>query len=297
MTPNLVAFLLGPAAAIGLWKLSAPMRPSRIDTLAWLHSQENVVSEPEPRSLLVEQGTKMSRHLGIASEGLSPQIALLGLTPSRYYLQKATYALIAAGVGLAATVTFGAIGDSSLTLWLLVTALSAPIAFIAPDWFLGRRLENARFDFLTTYAAYLDLVAVWLKASNDNLNTTLIQMSDRGAGVHFDLIRQAIDRSRHANAEPAWEHLRELGERFDLPDIVNYANLCAENSAAGAAIIQTTENHVTAVRKRLTRRLETKSKATASYGVASLLVMFLVLVAFILYGVFATLSDVAVATS
>lgn len=233
----ITALTLGVGLGVGLWALAVwlfPPRPALGVVLARLSAP------PAPAPILTAEDAGWAarlgrpfisplRALGLPSERLSRDLAVIGRPVATHLAEKATLAI----AGLLTPVLLQlllSVADVSLGVEFPVLAglLLAVAGFVLPDLQARSDAAKARTGFRHALSAYLDLVWITL-AGGAGVDSALNDSVAVGRGWAFEQIRRALDIARLTRTTP-WATLRQLGEELDVTEL---AELAASVSLAG----------------------------------------------------------------
>ncbi|WP_440902048.1 type II secretion system F family protein [Actinosynnema sp.] len=238
--------LVGAGLALVLFQL-APSHPDLGQALARLSpagareaqnaakalAQPQVKGSDDIRDVLGAWG---ARHLPARLRGkVAPaDLAVLGMTPARFYGEKITYVFIGlvAGPVLSAAVLF----SFSIPLYVPVVAtlaLAAALWFI-PTYNVLTDARDARVEFARSLGAFVDLVALEM-ASGSGPRQSMEAAAAVGDSWVFRRMREELARTRWSGITP-WDALRHLGNEIDMPDLHELADIMRLSGEDGARV-------------------------------------------------------------
>ena len=182
-----------------------------------------------PRSLVVFA----ERHLGATDADL----AILGRSRAQLGLTKLGWA-VGGALLPALCVAVVTAGGFRLPFAVPVAAsvVLALLAWVNPSRQVAEDAQKARTEFRAALAAFLSLVGLERKARGSPAEA--LEEASRVSGARpFVLIHAEVLRAELA-AQLPWEALRDLGQRIDVDELVNLADIVS-TAADGAAVFDT----------------------------------------------------------
>lgn len=246
---SLLALVAGTSLGTGLvLALLATLRPAPLDVAAaWQHLSTRTCATPIPagwhghtQHLLARAEHLQHPWLGLPTSDLE----LLELTPADYLTRRlrgacgglATGAL--AGVGLYAM----GLGVPVVVLGVLTTTAGGALL---PVFTVREAAASVREEYRRALAAYLDLIAQERTAGRA---PTHALREAAAVGEHPLFLRvHATLAHAHRIGQTPWHALREIGQRLDVVELVDVADL-AETAADGAAVYASLTTKAAALR-------------------------------------------------
>ncbi|MEO8162739.1 MAG: type II secretion system F family protein, partial [Ilumatobacteraceae bacterium] len=155
------------------------------------------------------------------------------------------------------------------------------MGFVLPDQMLRSSANSRRRNFLHAFSSYLDLTNVLL-AGGAGTETALVAAADAGDGWAFDEIRHALIRARSGRRSP-WTELATLGQRFNLPEVIEVAGSVQLAGEHGARIRLSLTAKADSLRYRQMGDIEAQAlAATERMGIPMVLlfISFIALIGF-----------------
>jgi len=168
-----------------------------------------------------------------------------------------------------------------LTGMFIVSVIAAVAGFILPDQVLRASATKRRKNFLHAFSSYLDLTNVLL-AGGAGTETALVAAADAGDGWAFDEVRRALIRARSARRSP-WVELALLGQRFDLPEVIEVAGSVQLAGEHGARIRSSLAAKADSLRYRQMGQIEAQAQASTERMGIPMVVLFISFIALIGY--------------
>lgn len=163
----------------------------------------------------------------------------------------------------------------------IATALATVVGFVLPDQMLRASATKRRRNFLHAFSSYLDLTNVLL-AGGAGTETALVAAADAGDGWAFDEVRRALIRARSARRSP-WIELASLGQRFNLPEIIEVAGSVQLAGEHGARIRSSLAAKADSLRYRQMGEIEAQAQASTERMGIPMVVLFVSFIALIGY--------------
>jgi hypothetical protein len=200
---------------------------------AQVAGQRTVNGSDDVRDVLGAWG---ARHLPVAVWGkVRPaDLAVVGMTPVRFYGEKILYAFIGlvAGPVLAWAVMF----SFTIPLYIPVagTLLLAAALWFIPTYNAITDSRDARVEFTRALGAFVDLVALEM-ASGSGPRQAMEAAAAVGDSWVFRRLREELARTRWSGLTP-WDALRHLGDEIDMPDLHELADIMRLSGEDGARV-------------------------------------------------------------
>lgn len=163
----------------------------------------------------------------------------------------------------------------------VVMAVAAIAGFVLPDQLLRASATKRRRNFLHAFSSYLDLANVLL-AGGAGTETALVAAADAGDGWVFDEVRRALIRARSARRSP-WIELALLGQRFNLPEIIEVAGSVQLAGEHGARIRSSLAAKADSLRYRQMGDIEAQAQASTERMGIPMVMLFISFIALIGY--------------
>ena len=161
------------------------------------------------------------------------------------------------------------------------TALAAAAGFVLPNQLLRASATKRRRNFLHAFSSYLDLTNVLL-AGGAGTETAMVAAADAGDGWAFDEVRSALIRARSARRSP-WSELSSLGQRFNLPEIIEVAGSVQLAGEHGARIRSSLAAKADSMRYRQMGEIEAQAQASTERMGIPMVVLFISFITLIGY--------------
>ncbi|WP_114905376.1 type II secretion system F family protein [Ornithinimicrobium murale] len=165
----------------------------------------------------------------------SQDLAILRMTPARFYGEKLLFELVGllAGPLMTWVVMFAGV---SLPFYVPVGAsltLALGFSFI-PNWNVRDDARKARGEFTRALGAYIDLVALE-RAAGAGPRQAMEAAAAAGDSWVFARIREELARTRWSGTTP-WEAMRLLGEEFGVTDLHELADIMRLSGDEGTQV-------------------------------------------------------------
>lgn len=164
---------------------------------------------------------------------------------------------------------------------VVAAAFGAVIGFVLPDQMLRTSATKRRRNFLHAFSSYLDLTNVLL-AGGAGTETALVAAADAGDGWAFDQIRRSLIRARSGRRSP-WSELASLGQRFDLPEVVEVSGSVQLAGEHGARIRSSLTAKADSLRYRQMGDIEAQAQASTERMGIPMVLLFISFIALIGY--------------
>lgn len=171
--------------------------------------------------------------------------------------------------------------DAPFAATFIASALGAVAGFVLPDQLLRASATRRRRNFLHAFSSYLDLTNVLL-AGGAGTETALVAAADAGDGWAFDEVRHALVRARSARRSP-WIELASLGQRFNLPQIIEVAGSVQLAGEHGARIRSSLAAKADSLRHRQMGDIEAQAQASTERMGIPMVMLFISFIALIGY--------------
>jgi tight adherence protein C len=212
-------------AVTGVWTALRPVRPSLADAVARLEGSDSTAGATAAPAL-----ARVTARLGLPSESLRADLAVVGRTEADYLRQLTTAVATAVALPAVLAALLGLLGSTpSLPL---VLAVSLGLGIFAPalvNAHVRSKAADQRREYLRALAIYLQLCAMSL-TGGAGVEAALHHSANAGHGKEFDAIRTTLERAAALRQTP-WEALSALGARIDVPA---YQQLGATAGLAGS---------------------------------------------------------------
>ena len=228
--------LVGAGLALVLFQL-APSHPDLGQALARLspagarEAQNAALAQPQVKGSGADRdvrdvlGAWGARHLPANLWGkVAPaDLAVLGMTPARFYGEKILYAFIGlvAGPLLSAAAMF----SFSIPVYVpvLATLVLTVVLWFVPTYNVASDARDAQVEFARSLGAFVDLVALEM-ASGSGPRQSMEAAAAVGDSWVFRRMREELARTRWSGITP-WDALRHLGNEIDMPDLHELADI------------------------------------------------------------------------
>lgn len=168
-----------------------------------------------------------------------------------------------------------------VTAALIIGALVAVAGFVLPDQMLRAAAKSRRRNFLHAFSSYLDLTNVLL-AGGAGTETALVAAADAGDGWAFDEVRHALVRARSGRRSP-WGELALLGQRFNLPEVIEVAGSVQLAGEHGARIRTSLAAKADSLRHRQMGDIEAQAQSATERMGVPMVILFISFIALIGY--------------
>jgi Type II secretion system (T2SS), protein F len=189
------------------------------------------------------------RHLpaGVWGSVPSKELALLRVTPARFYGEKVTFALLGLFLPGLMSAFFAVLGFRlPLLIPTVGTLVLAVVLWFMPNLNAASDAKRARLEFSRALGAYVDLVAL-----ERNAGSGARQAMEIAAGIGDSWVFQRLDeelaRSRWSGLAP-WDALHQLADDFGLPDLDDLADIMRLSGEEGAQVYATLRARSVAMR-------------------------------------------------
>lgn len=211
-----------------------------------------------------------------------PDLAIMHRVAAEMVIRKLVGSLCGVAI-VVGTLTLGAEFDIVVPFagTFIATVLAAVVGFILPDQLLRVSATKQRRNFLHAFSSYLDLTNVLL-AGGAGTETALVAAADAGDGWAFDEVRRALIRARSARRSP-WIELASLGQRFNLPEIIEVAGSVQLAGEHGARIRSSLAAKADSLRHRQMGQIEAQAQASTERMGIPMVVLFISFIALIGY--------------
>lgn len=222
--------LLGLGAA-GLLYAAVPAQPDLGDVLARLSPAdrprrgagpaEAARPDTEERLGIWAQRTLPARLLGIPP---AQDLAVLAMTPARFYGRKVSYALLGLAMPTALS-TFAALLGVHVPLVLptLAVLVLSVVLFAAPGRDIKASARQARAEHARALSAYIELTALE-RHRGAGAAAALASAAAVGDSWIFARIGEELARARY-DGTPAWDALARIGEQIGMPELGEIGNV------------------------------------------------------------------------
>ena len=272
--------LAGAATGAGAGCVLAALAPATPDLKAALANLNSESFTASSRSL---RGTAVDR---LSRPALARDLELLGDSPDRYVLRKVMFS----GLGLAFPPVLSALmAVIGLSLPLVIPGLASlalgTALFFAPDLDVRRRATAAREEMRRAVCVYLELVALE-RIADAGTAEALQRAADVGDGLAFSLIRDALVRAQLAG-QPAWQGLANLGERLQLPELADVADIMRVSGEDGAAVYTTLRARAASLRTAVLTATAAEANAASEHMIMPVALLGIAFMALLGYPAFA----------
>ena len=242
MTALQLAMLSGATITAGLVMLVAGLVPAPThlkDAIGRLQPRITLdtLSMGEKADSEVRLGRWAERHLPAIIWGTAPEkdLALLGRTKATFYGSK----LISGILGL---LVVPVISVATMLLGLpipIAVPVLGSIGFAAIMWFLPNselrdQARKAREEFSYALVAFVEMVALE-RLSGATVPEALLRAADTGDSWVFQRLATVLRRTQYTGQNP-WDALADMGHHYDLPDLVDLADIMRLAGADGTRI-------------------------------------------------------------
>jgi Flp pilus assembly protein TadB len=163
------------------------------------------------------------------------ELALLRITPARFYGEKILYGLVGLFIPPLLTALFVALGFGVPRAIPVVATLGMAIGmFFLPDFNVRDDAKKARVEFVRALGAYIDLVALE-RNSGSGARQAMELAADVGDSWVFRRLTEELARSRWSGLAP-WEALHHLAAELGLAELDDLADIMRLSGEEGAQI-------------------------------------------------------------
>jgi hypothetical protein len=279
---------MGGGAAIVL----AALLPSRPDLGALVHGSAHrpaeVGSDDETRWHYLLRACDIHPGRAAALVRLPARdLDILGRTPAHHGIRK----LIGGAAGLAAPgLLLGVLALAGLAPGFAASSAACLAAgglgFVLPDIDARAKAARARAQVRAAVTAYLVLVALERHAGSA-AQQALVQAARVSDAWVFDRIRAALDHAQ-LQRRPAWEGLRTLAARIDVPELADCADIMA-SATDGAAVADNLLARADALRRETLAHQRGAANESSERMVVPVAALGLCFIALLIYPVTARL--------
>lgn len=226
--------------------------------------------------------------LGMLSRLTLPgrDLELIGDNLDRFLLRKLLFGALGLAFPPVLTALMAIIG---LSLPLVIPGLASlalgAALFFAPDLDVRRRAVAAREEMRRAVCVYLELVALE-RVADAGTAEALQRAADVGDGLAFVLIRDALVRAQLAG-QPAWQGLANLGERVQLPELADVADIMRVSGEDGAAVYTTLRARAASLRTAVLTATAAEANAASEHLIMPVALLGIAFMALLGYPAFA----------
>ena len=285
--------LVGAGLALVLFQL-VPSHPDLGQALARLsptgarEAQNAALAQPQvkgagaDRDLRDVLGAWGARHLPANLWGkVAPaDLAVLGMTPARFYGEKILYAFIGlvAGPLLAAAAMF----SFSIPVYVpvLATLVLTVVLWFVPTYNVASDARDARVEFARSLGAFVDLVALEM-TSGSGPRQSMEAAAAVGDSWVFRRMREELARTRWSGITP-WDALRQLGNEIDMPDLHELADIMRLSGEDGGRVYPQLKARAASMRSAIlsaqkTRANEVSERMTLPMTLLGMIFLFILI--------------------
>ncbi len=140
--------------------------------------------------------------------------------------------VVAVVVAAVAFLVFGLLGDKIL-MGLLLAILGAGVGYMAPEFWLGRRIRARQHAILLAVPDALDLLTISVRAGL-GFDGALAKVTEKMPGPLSDEFRRSLAEIRVG--KPRREALRDIVGRTEVPALTNFIGAVIQAEQLGVAI-------------------------------------------------------------
>ena len=277
--------LAGLLIGLGCWLVVSSLSPARM-SLAVAVQRLDRVDEPAAATkvgLIPKLGRVSASILHPSStQSRSADLAIVGRT-SEAQLGIQILAVVAglmSGPLVGAVAALGGFGWSyGIPAW--VSMIAGVLGWFVPAMQLRQVAAERRREFRQCLGAYADLV-VLLLAADEGVTGALEQAALAGDAWPFVELRRALGEARLTAVAP-WSSMQALGERLDVPELIELANAAHLAGSEGASVRHSLTAKARTLRDRAMAGEETEAEQASTRMVFPLLIMVLAFVGFVGY--------------
>ena len=140
--------------------------------------------------------------------------------------------VVAAAAAAVAFLLFGLLGGN-LLMGVLLAVVGAGVGYMAPEFWLGRRIRSRQHAILLAIPDALDLLTISVRAGL-GFDAALGKVTEKLPGPLSDEFRRALAEIRVG--KPRREALRDIVGRTDVPALTNFIGAVIQAEQLGVAI-------------------------------------------------------------
>ena len=140
--------------------------------------------------------------------------------------------VVAAAAAAVAFLLFGLLGGN-LLMGILLAVVGAGVGYMAPEFWLGRRIRSRQHAILLAIPDALDLLTISVRAGL-GFDAALGKVTEKLPGPLSDEFRRALAEIRVG--KPRREALRDIVGRTDVPALTNFIGAVIQAEQLGVAI-------------------------------------------------------------
>jgi hypothetical protein len=273
----IVVILAGATAGLGLFLILRELFPGVPALGPALHQLQAPTTGPARGTAPVNGPSGL---LGVRLAVPRRELALIGRSSERYFIEKIGFAL----VGLLFPAAFSFIlAVAGIHLGIVIPAAAglglAVLFFLLVDVSIRQRAAEAREEFSRHVAVYLDLIALELAASRGPTEA-LERAAAVGGGWVSRRIRETLQESR-LRLEPPWEGFQQVAADIGVPELGDVGDIMTLVGDEGAQVYDTLRSQAESMRAALLAKEEERANTatTVLYIPTSLLVFVLFIIA------------------
>lgn len=172
--------------------------------------------------------------------------------------------------------------DINVLLVFGASAVLSLVGFKFPDMAVRDQAKEKRDDFLAAFAAYLNLSAILVGAS-DGPESSLEKAANMGSGWVFAELRGAIEIARGDATIKHWDALGQLGEDIDVRELREFAAAMAATSTA-ASLPVTLRARAENLQNKVMSGIEGDAEAATDKMTVPMMLMVFALMIYVMYG-------------
>lgn len=200
-----------------------------------------------------------ARHLpaGLWGKVASADLAVLGITQSRYYGEKLLFAVVGLVAGPVLAWTFMFSFSIPFYVPVVATLVLAVVLWFIPSYNVVSDASDARVEFARSLGAFVDLVALEM-ASGSGPRQSMEAAAAVGDSWVFRRLREELARTRWSGITP-WDALRHLGDEIDMPDLHELADIMRTSGEDGGRVYPQLKARATSMRAAILTAQKTRA--------------------------------------
>ncbi|HHS94192.1 MAG TPA: type II secretion system F family protein, partial [Rhodobacterales bacterium] len=202
--------------------------------------------------------------------------------------------LLIAGVAYAMFKSSG--GEQSTQAMVLTVLVPAAIGYMAPKYWITRRLEARKEEIVNGFPDALDMMLVCVEAGQ-SLDQSIIRVSKEiragfpALAEEFEIVSYEMKAGKERV-----EVLRDMGERAGVPDVASFVTVLIQSTTFGTSIADSLRVYAGEMRdKRVMRAEEKANKLPTKMTLATMMLtvppLLIILIGPSVYGVYTTLQS------
>ena len=289
MISSAPALAAGAAVGGGLVLTIAGLLPARADLADVMRRMDAgriehlEAQQSAPTGLLDRLGLKLLAQFGEGAFRLPRrELDLIGRSPAHHVGLKIGMALVGLVMPTFVVLTTAALGAALPLAVPAVLALALAVLFyMLPDIQVRQLASEARGEFRTAIASYLELVSLE-RAADAGPIEALHRAAGVGNGWVYHRLRGALIAAELAGIPP-WEGLRQLSETLGVPELGAPADIMALAGEEGAAVYSTLQAQARSLRNSLLTEAQAEANSASEKMILPVSILVIIMAAFIAY--------------